>query len=728
MPRESQEFAQMIAASTIRVSFPEADIAMLTFDMPDKAVNILTSSVMNELAGHLEELEQREDLAGLVLNSGKPGSFIAGADIREFAESLNVDKAAIVAMCERGQKLFRRLSQAPFVTVAAIDGICVGGAAELAVWCDRRIMSSSEETEIGFPEVKLGLYPGWGGTVRTPRMIGLSNAIEIITGGESVNASMAVHLGLASQVASRERLLDAAVAMIREEQATGDYRTDRTRWERPITITETELGFLGSTATAYIREQTKGHYPAPLAALELMLESASMEIGPACQREAEGMTQLFGSPINEALINVFFLRARNKKVVGTNDDSFQPSPINSVSVVGAGIMGSGIAAATIKRELPLVFTDASAEVLQNGAREVMRQVSYNRETKSSDAARAVHFAPFMNLTHSREELTAADVLIEAVVENADVKRQVLTQLESGLSDRAILASNTSTIPISSLAEALQRPDRFCGIHFFNPVRQMKLVEVIRGEETSEETIATAVSYVKRVGKSPIVINDGPGFLVNRLLLPYMLEAVELLCEGASIKEIDRAARAFGMPMGPITLYDVVGLDTACYAGSTMYQAFPDRIIASPVLPALVKSGRLGQKSGAGFFSYSKGKRRGQEDPGLQKVLEPYLRDKRRFSEEELQQRMFLPMVLEATRILEEGIVRDVRDVDLGLILGLGFPAFKGGLLFWADRVGTPALLEQLKNLEALGERIRPTPRLLDMGRRNARFYDSARVA
>ena len=699
----------MIAVSTIRVSFPEPDIAMLTFDMPDKAVNILTSAVMDELADRLSELEQRDDLAGLVLNSGKPDSFIAGADIREFAASLDVDNTAIVAMCERGQTLFRRLSQAPFVTVAAIDGVCVGGAAELAIWCDRRILSASEQTEFGFPEVKLGLYPGWGGTVRTPRMIGLSNA-------------------MASQMASPERLLDAAVAMIREEQKTGDYLADRTAWEQPISITETELGFLGSTASAYIREQTKGHYPAPVAALELMLETSSMEIGPACQREAEGMTQLFGSPINAALINVFFLTDRNKKVLGTGDDSLQPCPVNSVSVVGAGIMGSGIAAATIKRELPLAFTDASAEMLQNGAREVMRQVSYNRETKSADAALAVHFAPFMSLTHSHEELTAADVVIEAVVENADVKRQVLTQLEAGLSDHAILASNTSTIPISSLGEALQRPDRFCGIHFFNPVRQMKLVEVIRGSETSEQTIATAVSYVKRVGKSPIVINDGPGFLVNRLLLPYMLEAVELLCEGASVREIDRAARSFGMPMGPITLYDVVGLDTACYAGSTMYQAFPDRIIASPVLPALVKSGRLGQKSGAGFFSYSKEKRRGQEDPGLQKVLQPYLRDKRSFTEEELQLRMFLPMVLEATRILEEGIVRDVRDIDLGLILGLGFPAFKGGLLFWADRVGSAALLEKLKTLEQLGERTRPTPRLLEMGRRNARFYDSARVA
>ena len=712
----------MVAASTISVSYPQADIAVLTFDMPDKAVNILTSAVMEELAEHLASLERREDLAGLVLISGKPGSFIAGADIREFAASQDLDKPAIVAMCQKGQALFRRLSLAPFVTVAAIDGTCVAGAAELAIWCDRRIVSTDARTEFGFPEVKLGLYPGWGGTARTPRMIGLSNAIEMITSGESVNASTAVELHLATQASPPERLLPDAIELIREERRTGRYLTDRSSCSQPIVISETELGFLGSTAAAFIREQTKGHYPAPVAALELMLETSSMEIGPACEREAEGMAQLFGSPINAALINVFFLVDRNKKDEGIANGVVQPHAIESVTVVGAGIMGSGIAAATIKHELPVTFTDASRTVLENGAREVMEQVAYNPQTKIADAARAVHFSPFMNLSHSHEELTSTDVVIEAVVENADVKRQVLTELESGLSDTAILASNTSTIPISSLAEALQRPDRFCGIHFFNPVRRMKLVEVIRGRETSDQTIATAVAYVKRVKKSPIVVNDGPGFLVNRLLLPYLHEALELLCDGASVRDIERAARSFGMPMGPITLYDVVGLDTACYAGTTMYQAFPDRIIASPVLPALVKAGRLGQKSGAGFFVYPNGKSRGHEDPDLQRFLEPYLRGTRSFSQEELQQRLFLPMVLEATRILDEKIVRDARDIDLGLIYGLGFPPFKGGLLFWADCVGTAALLEQLKPLEALGARTRPTAGLLEMDRRGSRFY------
>jgi 3-hydroxyacyl-CoA dehydrogenase/enoyl-CoA hydratase/3-hydroxybutyryl-CoA epimerase/3-hydroxyacyl-CoA dehydrogenase/enoyl-CoA hydratase/3-hydroxybutyryl-CoA epimerase/enoyl-CoA isomerase len=260
------------------------------------------------------------------------------------------------------------------------------------------------------------------------------------------------------------------------------------------------------------------------------------------------------------------------------------------------------------------------------------------------------------------------------------------------------------------------------LHFFNPVRRMKLVEVIRGAKTSDETVASAVAFAKRIGKMPIVLNDGPGFLVNRLLFPYMNEAIELLCEGVSIKEIDRTATAFGMPMGPITLYDLVGLDTALYAGMTMYQAFPDRVIASPLVPSLVKQGRLGQKSGRGFFSYQNKKGRAEEDPAVEKLIAPYRRGNRKFSREELTNRLFLPMLLEATRMLEDKIARDVRDIDLGLIFGIGFPPFKGGLLYWADTIGAAKLVETLKPLESLGTRFQPTPLLRDMAKSGRKFY------
>jgi 3-hydroxyacyl-CoA dehydrogenase/enoyl-CoA hydratase/3-hydroxybutyryl-CoA epimerase/3-hydroxyacyl-CoA dehydrogenase/enoyl-CoA hydratase/3-hydroxybutyryl-CoA epimerase/enoyl-CoA isomerase len=703
---------------------PQPDIALLQLDMPGKGANILSSSVLEELERHLDQLQRREDLAGLVLISAKPGIFIAGADVREFVASLGVPAEQVVRMCRRGQELFARLSQCPFVTVAAIDGVCVGGGAELAIWCDRRIMSDGQRTEFGFPEVKLGLFPGWGGTARTPRIIGLANAVELITGGESIDAKSAAAMNLISDISAASTLLDAAIRLVRAEQATRAYLRDRQRWSGPVSISDTELGFLGATASAVIQQQTKGQYPAPAAALEVLLAGAQMDIEAACKNEAEAMSKLFGTPVNAALLNVFFLTDRNKKDTGVDSPSVKAGDISSVAVIGAGIMGTGIAAANVKRDIPVTITDANSAALERGIAEVLEEVSYNKKTKEADVERAIRFAPLLNAGRSDVEVAACDLVIEAVVENADVKKQVYARLEPKLRPETILASNTSTIPISGLAKNLQRPERFCGIHFFNPVRHMQLVEVIRGELTSDATVATAVAYAKRIGKSPIVVHDGPGFLVNRLLLPYMNESLELIAEGAQIDEIERAAKKFGMPMGPITLYDVVGLDTAFYAGRTMWEAFPDRISPSPILPALVKAGRLGQKSGAGFFSYKNTKQRGQPDPELRRFIEPYMKAKTRsFTLDDVTSRLFLPMLLEATRVLQEGIVRNVRDIDLGLIFGLGFPAFKGGLLFWADTLGAPAILEMLKPFAELGDRMRPTPLLAQMAADGGKFYE-----
>jgi 3-hydroxyacyl-CoA dehydrogenase/enoyl-CoA hydratase/3-hydroxybutyryl-CoA epimerase/3-hydroxyacyl-CoA dehydrogenase/enoyl-CoA hydratase/3-hydroxybutyryl-CoA epimerase/enoyl-CoA isomerase len=617
------------------------------------------------------------------------------------------------------------LAKSNFVTIAAIDGICVGGGAELAIWCDRRLMSSGPKTEFGFPEVKLGLFPGWGGTARAPRITGLGNAVEMITGGESVNAKTARLMNLVSDVVAPDQLIPAAIAMIRHEQTSGDYKQDRQCWSRPLPISETELGFLGATASAVIRGQTKGQYPAPEAALEVMLEAASTDVETACQMEAEGMAQLFGSSVNASLLNVFFLTDRNKKDIGVDslsDAGLKPATVSSVGVVGAGIMGAGIAAANIRRGVSIVIDDASKATLRKSAQSILEEAAYDRELKGPDGHRVAELAPSLDLCMVDQEFADCDVVIEAVVENLDVKRQVFARIEPQLRDTAILASNTSTIPITTMAENVKHPERFCGIHFFNPVRRMKLVEIIRGEKTSDETVTTAVAYTKRIGKMPIVLNDGPGFLVNRLLFPYMSEALALLSEGARIKDIDRAAKAFGMPMGPIELYDLVGIDTATFAGQTMSDAFPERIVSSPILPAMVKAGRLGKKSGLGFFSYKNKRKRAAPDPGLDAFLSEYIASDRAFARDELTDRLFMPMLLEATRALEDNIVRDPRDIDLGLIFGLGFPPFKGGLMFWADHVGAMALVEKLKPLESVGVRMQPTQTLLEMAQSGKTFY------
>lgn len=723
----------MAASTTLSLTFPEPDIAVLTLDDPESSANVLSRHVLDALESSLDDLDRRSELAGLIIRSAKPGMFIAGADLKEFVAWIDASPEEVTSFCRRGQQLFSRLSNSSYVTVAAIDGMCVGGGAELAIWCDRRVMTSSEKTAFGFPEVKLGLFPGWGGTARAPRMIGLANAVEMITGGENVGPRAAAVMGLANDVVTSPKddagvtLLAAAIHLVRAEHKRGDFRRDRKQWAEPVAISDTELGFLGATASAYIQGQTKGHYPAPIAALELMLGAAGADIEAACQMEADEFPKLFGSPINRALLNVFFLQDRNKKATGVAAD-IKPRKIASAGIVGAGVMGQGIAAANVKRGVPVALMDSNAAALARGVQGVLNEAAYNRELKGPDVTRAVELAPLVNGTLSDIELSHSDLIVEAIVENPEAKRHLFARIEPLISEEAILCSNTSTIPITQLAAGLERPERFCGLHFFNPVRQMPLVEVIRGEKTSDSTIATAVAYSRTLGKSPIVMNDGPGFLVNRLLLPYMNEAALLVEEGASLNEVEHAAKAFGMPMGPFTLYDVVGLDVAVHAGRVMAEAFPDRVVPAGIVEKLLERGRLGQKAGRGFFDYAPAKSgkppRGTKSEEVAKLIdECRTGTPRKFTADELTDRLFLPMLVEATRVLEDRLVPDVRDVDLALILGIGFPPFRGGLFFWADTIGARQIIEKLRPFARLGTRYEPTKMLTRLAQENAKFYD-----
>ena len=706
------------------------EIAVLTINDPNKGANVLSQSVLADFEKHLDKLEASKNIVGLIIRSTKPGNFIAGADLKEFVADIELPSEEVAKVARRGQQLFGRLAQVPFVTIAAIDGVCFGGGAELAIWCDRRIMVDNEKTNYAFPEVKLGLFPGWGGTARTPRIVGLANALELVTSGEGIGAEAAFAMGLAQDVVSEsDQLLDAAVRMVRYEAEAKDYLKDRDCWAAPIVaqnggdceggLSETELGFLGATASAYIQQQTGGHYPAPLAALEVMLGAAGVDVQQACEMEAEGFTQVFGSPVNRALLNVFFLRDANKKQTG---GEAEPLEIKTASVVGAGIMGQGIAAANVKRGIPTALGDVSAEAVGRGVQGVLTEVSYNKQSKGPDAQKALDFTPLVNGTLSDSEIATADIVIEAIYENKDAKHELYQRLEPHLGEQTILCTNTSTIPVTELAEPLQRPENFCGLHFFNPVRRMPLVEVIRGEKTSDATIATAVAYSKRLGKSPVVVNDGPGFLVNRVLLPYMNEALLLLEAGASIKAVDRAAKAFGMPMGPIELYDTVGLDVAIHAGGVMHAAFPDRVEPSSILPAMLEADRKGKKNGQGFFDYPAAKK-GKKTPSdaSEEIIAKHVKESKDFSSKELTERLMLPMLLEATRVLEDGVADSVHDVDLALIFGIGFPPFKGGLLFWADQVGPAKILEQLEPYQPLGRRYEPTA-LLQSAAKDGKFY------
>jgi 3-hydroxyacyl-CoA dehydrogenase/enoyl-CoA hydratase/carnithine racemase len=716
----------MSRPSVIILSYPEPDVAVLTFDDPNRSVNLLSRAVLDELEARIEELAGQADLAGLVVRSGKRGSFLAGADLAQFAATEEITREAAMEMCARGRRILARLSTLPFVTVAAIEGACLGGGAELALWCDRRIIATDGGSAMGFPEVQLGLIPGWGGTARTSRIVGLAAAIELITLGESVDGLAAAAMGLVSEAVENDpgrSLLEAAVARVRGEARSGHFRDDRARWRRPLDLDDRALGALAGSASARILETTAGRNPAPTVALEVMLAGARRELDEACQCEAEAMAGLLGTPVNRALMNVFFLTNRHKKETRPGTLAGKPRAVKSVGIIGAGIMGTSIAVLHVKRGIPVKITDAAPEALAAGTRRILEEAAYDKARGGADPKRLRELSPLVQPVATDAELADCDLVLEAVVENPRVKKRIFARLESCLSEHATLATNTSSIPIEDLAEGLQHAERFCGIHFFHPVRKMPLVEVIRGPRTSPDTIATAVAYARRLGKSPIVVNDGPGFLVNRLLLPYLNEALELVLDGVAIPAVERAATNFGMPVGPLTVYDMIGLDTSLYAGRVMWEAFPDRIAPSPLLLAMVKAGRLGQKSGAGFFSYEdKNEQWGRMDPALEEFIRPLVRRPGSLAEEQITARLLLPMVLEATRVLEERKVPDPRDVDLGLILGLGFPAFKGGLLYWADRLGAGKILQLLEPLADLGPRVRPTGMLLALAREGRGFY------
>jgi 3-hydroxyacyl-CoA dehydrogenase/enoyl-CoA hydratase/3-hydroxybutyryl-CoA epimerase/3-hydroxyacyl-CoA dehydrogenase/enoyl-CoA hydratase/3-hydroxybutyryl-CoA epimerase/enoyl-CoA isomerase len=490
-----------------------------------------------------------------------------------------------------------------------------------------------------------------------------------------------------------------------------------------VGLTDDQKQFTFAVARAMVLEKTKGQLPAPLAALEAIEKGCNRPLEEGLVFETEAMIPLVGSPISKALIAVFFMNQKVAKDPGVADTTIQPRKVTRVGVLGAGIMGSGIAAAHARKGIPTVVLDSNPQALERGLTNIaasFKALADRGRMKIEDLMAAL---ARLGTAASLSSLADCDVVIEAIVENESAKTESFRQLEPLLRPDAILASNTSTISISRMAQVLQRPERFAGMHFFNPVDRMPLVEVIRGESTSDQTVATLVALSKQIGKTPIVVKDGPGFLVNRILFPYMNEALVLLEEGADLRAIDQAATAFGMPMGPITLYDVVGLDTALYAGRVIQAAFPERTVISNLLDELVAMGRLGQKSGAGFYKYSKGLK-GEDDPSLVAILAKHRRQTKTFSADELQQRLFLPMVTEACRVLAERIVRDPVDLDMGLILGIGFPAWKGGLLRWADATGLDTIVSWLKQYESLGPRYQVSPELRQMAEAGRTFHAS----
>jgi 3-hydroxyacyl-CoA dehydrogenase/enoyl-CoA hydratase/3-hydroxybutyryl-CoA epimerase/3-hydroxyacyl-CoA dehydrogenase/enoyl-CoA hydratase/3-hydroxybutyryl-CoA epimerase/enoyl-CoA isomerase len=705
----------------------DGQVALVTFDLPDKKVNTLGQAVLMELAELVGRLEARTDLRGLLFR-GKPGQFIAGADLNELGALAFAPKDQMLKGLGFGHQLFGRVSRLPFPTVALIDGNCMGGGTELVLSMDERIASNSPQTKIGLPETKLGLLPAWGGTQRLPRLIGAHPAVEIICSGEAVDAARAVALGLVFDAVPAEKLVETGTRLIDHLQQSGEWKASREKRSRPLGLNADQLMFLSSVAEGVLMGKTKGQYPAPLAALRAIRDGINLPLDEGLKAEQKAALDIFGSPISANLISIFFMQNRLSRDPGVADPSIVPRDVKRVGVLGAGLMGSGIATAHARSGIPTVMVDVDNDRLADGMKRAQEVVASRIKIGRATIQDMGQMLALLSTSTSQNVFADCDVVVEAVTEDEKVKTAMYKQLAGVLKPDAILASNTSTISITRMAESSPAPERFVGMHFFHPVDRMELVEVIRGAKTSDETVATIVALAKKVRKTPIVVKDCPGFLVNRVLFPYMNEALLLLTEGASMDAIDRAATAFGMPMGPIALEDLVGLDTSMYAGMVMLRAYPDRAVPTPIVADLVKAGRLGKKSGAGFRRYVGKGSRPEADPAFEGFLQKVQAHRREIGDQEITDRLFLAMLLEATRALEEGIVRDPADVDMGLILGIGFPPFRGGILRWADTEGAARILERLAPYQALGKRFEPTESLKKLAESGGTFYPRPKVA
>ena len=700
-------------------------IARLVFDVPGQKVNTLSVAALEELGACVAELARRADLNGLVLASGKPGQFIAGADLNELAASACDTKEHAAEVIERGHRLFSAFAELPFPTVGLIDGACMGGGTELVLALDYRLVAAGPRTKVGLPEVKVGLIPGWGGTQRLPRLVGIAAAIEMITSGEPVDAPRAVEIGFAFDAVPADRLVEEAAHLIAQARRTGEWRELRVRRAQPLGLSEDQAGFIFALAESAAKARTKGRYPAPLVALKALRDGVNRPLGEGLKIEREAILEVLGTSVTANLIDIFFATTRLQRESGVDDANVKPRNVAAVGVLGAGLMGAGIAAAHARRGLRATMVDVDEARVADGLKRVRKVLEDRIGAGRSTVGDLADMLSRLNAGTSRQALHGCDVLIEAVTENETLKTQIIRELAGVISADAILASNTSTISITRLAQAWPSPERFVGMHFFSPVDRMQLVEVVRGEQTSDKTVVTIVALAKRIGKTPVVVRDCPGFLVNRILMPYLAEALVLLGEGVDMDRIDRVAVQWGMPVGPVALHDMVGLDTILFAGAVLQTGYPDRAVPTPILGELVQRGRLGQKSGQGFRAYGR-KGKPVADPDVQQFLASRVETRRDLSDADIADRLFLCLAFEAVRAVADKIVRHPGDADMAMILGCGFPAFHGGPLRWCDTEGAANLVARAAKWEPLGARFHAPAALVEAAKSGARFYPICR--
>lgn len=726
-------------------------IAVITFDLPNESVNKLNRAVKDEFVALVSRLEQDTTVHGAVFISGKPDVWIAGADIEEFLALKTATDAE--RLSRDGQMLLDSVERLRIPIIAAIHGACLGGGLETALACRYRIATDHPKTMLGLPEVQLGLIPGGGGTQRLPRRIGLTNALDLILTGKNVRGKKALQLGLVDELVHPSILRTIAIQRA-HEVAEGRRKSEgHSGGVKGLLLDANPAG--RAVVLRKAREQTmaksRGHYPALIAAIDAV--AAGYERGPAHGYRQE--SRLFGemamTDVSRQLIFLFFATNDLKKDPGVDPahhpnlpvSAFDPLPVEKIAIIGAGFMGAGIASIAVQHGSLVRLKDADHARVAKGYAAV-REVLKERLTKKQITR--VQYSDYMALLGGTVDYSGfgnVDLVIEAVFEDLAVKHQVLRETEASIRPSAIFATNTSTIPIGLIAQASSRPERVIGMHFFSPVHKMPLLEVITTPQTYPQVTATVVAYGKKLGKTVIVVNDGPGFYANRILAPYINEAGILLDQGVAVDIIDKALVDFGFPVGPITLIDEVGLDVATKAGKIMAEAYPDRMQPARSIQAVVAAGRYGRKSNKGFYTYDKEGKKGDVDPSVYAIfLSPgnipavqtiasadnEAPARAEMPSVQIQQRTVLAMLNEAVRCLSDGIIRSPRDGDVGAVFGIGFPPFRGGPFRYMDTLGVKIVVQRLEDLNArFPGRFEPADLLLDMARQNQSFYSHERV-
>ncbi|TGG95708.1 fatty acid oxidation complex subunit alpha FadB [Natronospirillum operosum] len=710
----------------IQVERRSDDIAHMVLDLKGESVNKFNQQTLKDLDAALKAIQKEEGLRGLVASSAKD-TFVVGADITEFVTLFKAEEEVLIDGLVKTNAIFSALEDLPFPTAVAINGLALGGGFEFCLSCDFRVMS--EKAKVGLPEVKLGIFPGFGGTVRLSRLIGADNAIEWICTGSEKRPDAALKDGAVNAVVAHDKVLSAAIDLVnRAAEGEVDYKQRRSIKTSALELNNIESMMSFETAKGYVASQAGPNYPSPVLAVKTIQKHAGMTRDDAIKVEVKNFASVARGPVAQNLVNLFLNDQALKKTAKQWDDKARE--IRKAAVLGAGIMGGGIAYQSASKGTPVYMKDINDEGLKAGLDEAAKLLRKQVDRKKIDIEKMANVLNDIRPVLSYGDFANVDIAVEAVVENPKVKHAVLKEVEAALPDHAVIASNTSTISINSLAKAVKDPSRFCGMHFFNPVHRMPLVEVIRGEKSSDEAIATVVSYARKLGKSPIVVNDCPGFYVNRVLFPYFAGFAMLVRDGVDFQKVDKVMEKFGWPMGPAYLLDVVGIDTGVHAQSVMAEGFPDRMQQDfhSAMHLMYEKERYGQKNSKGFYRYEldkKGKPKKLVDEEAIELVNSVSAAPQEMDADDIINRMMIPMCIEVARCLEEDIVASPADADMGLIYGLGFPPFRGGILKYMDDVGMAEIVARADKQADLGNLYKVTDRMREMAKNGDTYYPQA---